>query len=253
MNRLIILEDNLEFSRSLLNYIVERNKKIQLWSIAIDGEEVIEKINSLQKDDILLMDLGLPKINGIEVIEKLIQNKERMPYIIVMSGNPDLLEKVRNYTSYIYAAIGKPFALKRIAEMIEEITYLTDQKRYEKMVKEELRKFEMNVTTIGYDYIVDAITLSLQDDTLLKDMKNKLYKSIAIKNNNINPTNIKWTIEKNIKSMGRYTSTKVIKEYFHVEGREKITPKLFVSTVVNKLKQEVEKEVETPKERVCFS
>lgn len=252
MNRLIILEDNLGFSRSLLNYIVERNKKVQLWSIAIDGEEIIEKINSLQKDDILLMDLGLPKINGIEVIEKLIQNKERMPYIIVMSGNRDLWEKLRNYTSYIYAAIGKPFELKRIAEMIEEITYLTNQRHYEKIVTEELRKFEMNVTTIGYDYIVDAIILSLQDETLLKDMKNNLYKSIAIKNNNINPTNIKWTIEKNIKSMVRYTSTKVIKEYFHVEAREKITPKLFVSTVANNLKQEVEKEIETPKERVCF-
>lgn len=253
MNRLIILEDNLEFSRSLLNYIADRNKKIQLWSIAIDGEEIIEKINLLKEDDILLMDLGLPKINGIEVIEQLAKNKEHLPHIIVMSGNLDLWEKLRDYTSYIHAAIGKPFAFKRISEMLDEITYLTDQRRYERLVKEELRKFEMNITTIGYDYIVDAITLSLQDETLLKDMKNKLYKSISIKNNNINPTNIKWTIEKNIKSMIRYTSSKVTKLYFHVEAREKVTPKLFVSTVVNNLKQEMEKEVEIPKERVYFS
>ncbi len=252
MNRLIILEDNLEFSRSLLNYIVERNKKIQLWSLAIDGEEIIEKINLLREDDILLMDLGLPKINGIEVIEQLAKNKEQLPHIIVMSGNVDLWSKLKNYTSYIYAAIGKPFALKRVAEMIDEITYSTDQRRYEKLVKEELRKFEMNITTIGYDYIVDAIMLSLQDENLLKDMKNRLYKSISIKNNNINPTNIKWTIEKNIKSMVRYTSSKVTKEYFHVEAREKIAPKLFVSTVVNNLKQEMEKELEAEKES-CLS
>lgn len=252
MNRLIILEDNLEFSRSLLNYIVERNKKIQLWSLAIDGEEMLEKIDLLKEDDIVLMDLGLPKINGIEVIDQLTKKKEHMPYIIVMSGNLGLWEKLRNYAPYIYAALEKPFALKRISEMLDEITYATDQKCYEKLVKEELRKFEMNITTIGYDYIVDAITLTLQDETLLKDMKNKLYKSISIKNNNINPTNIKWTIEKNIKSMVRYTSSKVTKEYFHVETREKITPKLFVSTIVNNLKQEIEKEVEIPKERVCF-
>ena len=253
MNRLVILEDNLEFSRSLLNFIVERNKKVQLWSLAIDGEELMEKLNSLRRDDILLLDLGLPKVNGIEVIEYLIKNPERLPYIIVMSGNLELWEKLRDYTQYLYATIEKPFALKRIVEMIDEITYLSDQRHYEGLVKQELRKFEMNVTTIGYDYIVDAVTLSLQDEVLLKDMKNKLYKSISIKNNNINPTNIKWTIEKSIKSMIRYTSSKITKSYFRVESREKITPKLFISTIVDNLKEEIEKEVDTIKEEAYFS
>ena len=181
MNRLAILEDNLEFSRNLLNYIVSRNKKIRLSSLAINGEEIMESVHYLGKGDILLLDLGLPKINGLEVIDKLKQKKGQMPYIIVMSGDMELFQKLKDYTPYIYAAIEKPFAFNRIVDIIEDITYETDQKCYEELVKEELRKFEMNITTIGYAYIVDAITFSLEDETLLKDMQNALYKSVSIK------------------------------------------------------------------------
>lgn len=253
MNRLIILEDNLEFSRSLLNYIIDKNKKIQLWSVAIDGEEIIDKIDLLKEDDILLMDLGLPKINGIEVIKQLVERKEHIPHIIVMSGNLNLWEKLRDYASYIHTAIGKPFALSRIVNIIDKITYETEQKSYEELVKQELRKFDMNVTTLGYAYIVDAITLTLENNDLLKDMKNALYKSISIKNNGINPTNIKWTIEKSLKSMKRYTSTNIMKSYFHVQSREKLTTKLFIATIVENLSKQMEKEVDIIKEKAYFA
>lgn len=253
MNRLIILEDNLEFSRSLLNYIIDKNKKIQLWSVAIDGEEIIDKIDLLREDDILLMDLGLPKINGIEVIKQLVERKEHIPHIIVMSGNLNLWEKLRDYASYIHTAIGKPFALSRIVNIIDKITYETEQKSYEELVKQELRKFDMNVTTLGYAYIVDAITLTLENNDLLKDMKNALYKSISIKNNGINPTNIKWTIEKSLKSMKRYTSTNIMKSYFHVQTREKLTTKLFIATIVENLSKQMEKEVDIIKEEAYFA
>ncbi len=241
MNRLAILEDNLEFSRNLLNYIVTKNKRIRISSLAINAKEMMETIHTLKQGDILLLDLGLPEINGLEVIDQLRQKEEELPYIIVMSGNPELFEKLQEYMPYIYTALKKPFAFSRLVDIIEQITYESEEKYYEKLVKEELRKFEMNVTTIGYAYIVDAITFCLEDETLLKDMKNRLYKSIAIKHNNISTANIKWTIEKCVKSTKRFTSSSVTREYFHVMAREKITPKLFITTVVENLKPKTEK------------
>ena len=252
MNRLAILEDNLEFSRNLLNYIISRNKKIRLSSLAINAEEIMETINFLTEEDIILLDLGLPEINGLEVIDKLIQKNEPLPYIIVISGNQELYEQVRKYSNYIYAAIEKPFSFNRIVDMIEQITYETGQKCYEELVKEELRKFEMNVTTIGYTYIVDAISLSLEDEVLLKDMKNKLYKAISIKHSNVTTSNIKWAIEKCVKSTIRYTSSSVKREYFHVESKERISPKLFISTVVDNLRPKIEQEINTEKEKLYY-
>lgn len=243
MNRLAILEDNLEFSRSLLNYIIKRNKKIHLSSLAINAKEMIETIDSLQDNDILLLDLGLPEINGLEVIDKLKRKKEHMPYIIVMSGDLSLLDKSKAYTSYIYATLKKPFTFSRIIDIIEEITHMSEQKCYEEFVKEELRKFEINITTIGYSYIVDAITFCLEDETLLKDMKNGLYKKMSAKNKGISISNIKWTMEKSVKSIQRFTATSITRPYFRVESGEKITPKLFIATVIERLKPRIEEEM----------
>lgn len=242
MNRLAILEDNLEFSRSLLNYIIRRNKKIRLSSLAIKGEEMIEEIDTLEDNDILLLDLGLPEINGLEIINKLKQKKQHIPYIIVMSGDLSLLEKSKEYAPYIYTTLKKPFAFSKIVDIIEEITHTSEQKCYEKFVKEELRKFEINTTTMGYSYIVDAITFCLEDEILLKDMKNGLYKKMSAKNNGVSISNIKWTMEKSVKSIQRYTATSIIRPYFRVESGEKITPKLFIATVIERLKPKIEEE-----------
>ena len=219
MNRLLMLEDNLEFSRNLLNYIMSKNKKIQLWNIAISVEEVEEKLEELEQDDILLLDLDLSKSHELEIINQLIATKKHIPYIIIISEDPDMQEKLRDYLPY---------------------TYQSEEQQYEYLVKDELRKFEINITTIGYGYIVDAITACLQDETLLKDMKNGLYKSVSIKNHDISISNIKWTVEKCIKSTIRYTSSDIIKPYFHIEAREKITPKFFIATIVENLQQKID-------------
>ena len=251
MNRLAILDDNLEFSRSLLNYIVDKNRKIQLLSLAITGEEILESVEKLTNDDILLLDLGLPTINGIEVLEKLIQNKPHFPHIVVMSGNTELLQKIQPYLCYIHAVMEKPFSFEKILQVIENIIFTTEQKRYDVLIRKELLKFEINSTTKGYDYIVDAIQLVLYDETLIKNLKTNLYEKIASKYEGVTASNIKWTLEKSVKSVIRYTSTKVLREYFYIEAREKLAPKLFISTIVDNLKNEIEKQ-ENQKEEVYY-
>ena len=61
---------------------------------------------------------------------------------------------------------------------------------------------------------------------LLKDMKNGLYKVMALKYKGATSSNIKWALEKCVKSITRFTSTKVLREYFHIEVRENLAPKM---------------------------
>ena len=251
MNRLVILEDNLEFSRNLLNYIITRNKKVQLWSLAIDGKEIEGRINFLQENDILILDLGLPTVNGIKIIEKLLENEDNMPHIIVMSGDAQLLEEVKNYTPYLYTVMEKPFSFERLVDVLEQITFTGEQKHFQQMVKEELRKFDINITTMGYTYIADAITFALGNEEMLKNMQNMLYRTIGIKNN-ISQTNVKWTIEKCVKSIRRYTSTNIIRTYFHTEEGEKITPKFFIATIVENIKLKNDIPFSEEKEEIYF-
>lgn len=238
MNRLMILGNDLEFSRKLFNYIISWNKKVQLCNLAITTEEIADQIEWLRREDILILDLEGDNINGIEILEMIEQKCQQIPYIIILSESIDSMIELKGYVTYIHKVVIKPFSFTRMLDIIDKITYKTDRKKYEKLVKQELKKFDINVTTLGYTYIVEAIILTLQDETLLASMQNLLYKEMSL-NNNVSAINIKWAVEKCIKSVARFTSNDIIRSYFKIEAGEKITPKFFILTVTENIKMKI--------------
>ena len=179
MNRLAILQNNLEFSRKVMNYIINSNKRICISSFAINPKEMMTTIYELKEGDILIVDLEMSQIDVFEVIDELKQ-QEATPFIIAISANVDLFKKLKRMPN-VYAKIKKPCAISTIVNIIEEITDISGGKCYEELIKEELNKFEVNTVTLGYKYIVDAIELSLANENLLRDMKHRQKGSEQVK------------------------------------------------------------------------
>lgn len=121
MRKIIIVDDNLEFSRCLLNYISERINKVQTYQIFINGEEILDNIKEIDNNDIILLDLEIPKIDGIKLINILRKKRNKCPYIIVISGNSKLLEELKEYNNYVYRILEKPFTMNRLIDEINEI------------------------------------------------------------------------------------------------------------------------------------
>ena len=48
--------------------------------------------------------------------------------------------------------------------------------------------------------------------------------------------NIKWNLEKNIKSIKRYTSNEIINKYFHIDSKSNLTIKTVIKTITNNIK-----------------
>lgn len=118
---------------------------------------------------------------------------------------------------------------------LEKIDREINEQKIYKRIKEELNKFNFNNANKGTDYIVDTI--------LLLYNKEKIYLSkdiypILSKKYNVNPINIKWNMEKNFKSMLRYTKNDIIKDYFHIERITDLTIKKAIKTIVNNMKKE---------------
>lgn len=243
MNRLAILQNNLEFSRKVMNYIINSNKRICISSFAINPKEMMTTVYELKEGDILIVDLEMSQIDVFQVIDELNQQESTMPFIIAISANVDSFKKLKRIPN-VYAKIKKPCAFSTIINIIEEIIDTSGGKCYEELIKEELNKFEVNTVTLGYKYIVDAIELSLANENLLRDMKHRLYESMSKRHDDISIINIKWTIEKTIRSIIRYTSFDIVKSYFHVESGERVTPKIFISCIVDNLKYKIEEESE---------
>jgi CheY-like chemotaxis protein len=85
---------------------------------ALDGEQAIELYHSHQAEiDVVLLDLGLPKINGIEVIAKL---KEKNPgvNIVITTGYLDADLKAQLFRTGVKECVHKPYL---IADIINKL------------------------------------------------------------------------------------------------------------------------------------
>jgi two-component system nitrate/nitrite response regulator NarL len=66
----ILLVDDLEPFRSLTASILQKHPKFQIVGVALDGQEAVQKAQEL-KPDLVVLDIGLPKLNGIEAARQI--------------------------------------------------------------------------------------------------------------------------------------------------------------------------------------
>lgn len=111
--QILIMEDEIEFQTTIKKiYQQYINNHYLKWEWAIDGEEGIQKAETL-KPEILVIDLDLPKINGFEIIKKLI-SKDYIKTIIPYSGKFDeeeiktLTKKYDKVSNYYIKSVDKP-------------------------------------------------------------------------------------------------------------------------------------------------
>ena len=176
----------------------------------------------------------MPKINGIEIINVIKKSKNEYPYIIIISGKPEFILEAKEYNDYIYKIFGKPFLFEKLTETIKEIINQSKADNLDMMIRNELELFKFNKTTRGYTYLLECIKYALKDKEQLKDIKNNLYLKVS-KKHNTNILKVKWSIEKCIDSLYKTTNIAIINNYFLIGMQEKLTPKLFITTIVDKL------------------
>lgn len=90
--KILIIEDE----KTLIDLLSERLKNEGYRVVcAYDGEDGYEKIKS-EKPDLVLLDIVMPKMDGYEVLEKMNEEKNHTPVIIISnSGQPVEIEKTR--------------------------------------------------------------------------------------------------------------------------------------------------------------
>lgn len=106
-----------------------------------------------------------------------------------------------------------------------------NKKNIDNYIYTELNKFKFNKTSLGYKYLKVAIGYGIEDEFLIEDLNNRLYQKMQEKLN-IKKKRIKWNIEKSIETMYINTNMEYVNHYFYIEENEKITPKLFITTIV---------------------
>lgn len=88
---------------------------------AYDGEEALEKTNA-EKPDIILLDILMPKMNGLSVLENLKQNPEtsNIP-IVILSAKITQEDKKRSSELGAVQYITKPFNPIQLVKIIRKM------------------------------------------------------------------------------------------------------------------------------------
>ena len=116
MSRLLIIEDNNKFRRTLCSLLVDLSFEIIDFG---SGEEGVEY--SRENDfDILLVDLVLPGMNGFDLIKKLKKEKKGLKTILMSAY---LTEGIRDKANeYLVAEIlEKPFEIDELIRIINQL------------------------------------------------------------------------------------------------------------------------------------
>ncbi|KKS96304.1 hypothetical protein A3B05_01360 [Candidatus Giovannonibacteria bacterium RIFCSPLOWO2_01_FULL_43_160] len=91
MKKILIIDDDRDFSRLLIGLL---SKKYKIFA-AYDGEEGLLKTNEI-KPDLIILDLKMPKMNGIEFLKKIQTGNQtgELPIPILIVSNLDDTEKI---------------------------------------------------------------------------------------------------------------------------------------------------------------
>lgn len=115
----LIVDDNIDLTVILRDYLdVYNQNDIEIIGVAHNGAEAIDLIVSKQPD-IVLLDIVMPNINGMDVLEILnSMNLEKRPQVIVISGMSDkkMIQKAIDLGAVNY--IEKPFDMNLLISKI---------------------------------------------------------------------------------------------------------------------------------------
>lgn len=260
--RILIADDNRDFCDILKKYFSTKSD-FEIVGIARDGFEALDLVTD-KKPDILILDIIMPHLDGLGVLERLNGMKiEKFPKIIVLSavGQDKITQKAIELGADYYVV--KPFDFDTFAKRLKQISGtnndMNNKKQYINIPNQNIsnmdtsKNLEARITNIiheigvpahikGYLYLREAIYMVVEDIDLLGAVTKELYPSIAQKYNTT-PSRVERAIRHAIEvawSRGKVDTINSIFGYTVHTDKGKPTNSEFIAMVADKLRLEQE-------------
>lgn len=115
--RILIVEDEKSLAAEIKQFLVKEDYNIDL---AHTGEEASELI-SINPYDFILLDIGLPDYNGLDLIKEA-KKYNSEAYFIVITARGELEDKIKGFDLGADDYLPKPFSLLELLSRIQAIT-----------------------------------------------------------------------------------------------------------------------------------
>ncbi|WP_419881316.1 sporulation transcription factor Spo0A [Peribacillus sp. B-H-3] len=231
-------------------------KKIQV-CIVDDNRELVALLEGTDPD-ILILDIIMPHLDGLAVLEKLREIKRgSMPNVIMLTafGQEDVTKKAVDLGASYF--ILKPFDMENLANHIRQVSGNSVQMTakpsfsYRSQNESKPRNLDASITSIiheigvpahikGYLYLREAISMVYNDIELLGSITKVLYPDIA-KKYNTTASRVERAIRHAIEvawSRGNIDSISSLFGYTVSMTKAKPTNSEFIAMVADKLRLE---------------
>lgn len=256
--KVCIADDNRELV-SLLEEYISNQEDMEVTGVAYNGQECLQLVEQ-ESPDVLILDIIMPHLDGLAVLERINQNgSTKRPNIIMLTafGQEDVTKKAVDLGASYY--ILKPFDMDTLIIKIKEVSGKAQPLIQSKgssmmnLTRNENKPFNLDasITNIiheigvpahikGYMYLREAITMVYNDIELLGSITKALYPDIA-KKFNTTSSRVERAIRHAIEvawSRGNIESISSLFGYTVSHSKAKPTNSEFIAMVADKLRIE---------------
>ncbi|GGF13012.1 sigma-54-dependent transcriptional regulator [Flavobacterium limi] len=155
MSKILIIEDEAAIRRVLVKILSEENDSYQV-DEAEDGVAGLEKIKN-NDYDLVLCDIKMPKMDGVEVLEEVKKVKPEIPMVMI-SGHGDMETAIQTMRLGAFDYISKPPDLNRLLNTVRNAL---DKKQLVVENKILKKKVSKNYEMIGESESINHIKVMI--------------------------------------------------------------------------------------------
>ncbi|MCI5821849.1 MAG: sporulation transcription factor Spo0A [Lachnospiraceae bacterium] len=250
----VVIADDDDVMRQLLGAIVQSDEELTVVGVAKDGEEAVQLIKE-KEPDVMLLDVVMPKLDGLGVLESVSKDDSirKVPSFIMVSavGRQEITEDAFALGADYF--IRKPFDRRTVIQRIKRTrapkSLITIQKPVVSSREKSEAALEADVTNIiheigvpahikGYQYLRDAIVMSVNDMEMLNSITKVLYPTIA-KKYDTTTSRVERAIRHAIEvawSRGKMDTIDELFGYTINHGKGKPTNSEFIALITDKIR-----------------
>ncbi|MCK4857698.1 MAG: response regulator [candidate division Zixibacteria bacterium] len=123
--KILVVDDELLIRDLLYDHFAAKDYRI---ATAESAEKAIEILDGEQEFDVVLTDIKMPGMDGLELIDRIKNTDADLP-IIIMTGFPSLETAIEALRKRVYDYVVKPFNINRLCATVEAAAVEYQQKR----------------------------------------------------------------------------------------------------------------------------
>ena len=159
--KILLLEDETMLCDAIHEYLLSLGHRVEIF---VDGLEALEKLKH-ETFDLLVLDINVPGIDGLDLLEELHVLKIRPPAIYI-SALADIEGISRAYDLGCYDYLKKPFHLKELSLRIDKVM--------------QVCTLPQNHLRLSRNYSYDASTSTLQCENIVHPLSKRQLQIIDL-------------------------------------------------------------------------